>query len=79
MIKPVLGSDLLGELLSRNACLAVSVTRSHLILDSGLNGKPSNEQGVAWRISLSTGAPWYFRRGVLSRGGLRIILGFIYL
>jgi len=47
MIKPVLGSDLLGELLSRNAFLAVSVTRSHLILDSGLNGKPSNEQGVA--------------------------------
>ncbi len=45
----------------------------------GLNGKPSNEQGVAWRISLSTGAPWYFRRGVLSRGGLRIILTFIYL
>jgi len=44
MIKPVLGSDLLGELLSRNACLAVSVTRSHLILDSGLNGKPSNHQ-----------------------------------
>ncbi len=46
MIKPVLGSDLLGELLSRNACLAVSVTRSHLILDSGLNGKPSNEHLV---------------------------------